>query len=93
MKKWLFVVLTILFCSLQYRLWEGDGSIQDVIRLSKAIHSENEEVKNLAQRNKQLLTEVQAIKAYPEALEERARLEHGMVKQGETFYLILDRNR
>lgn len=93
MKKWIFAVLLVLFGCLQYRLWEGDGSIQDVIRLSKAIQSETTEIEKLNARNKQLLLEVQAIKAYPETLEERARFEHGMIRQGETFYLILDPNR
>lgn len=93
MKKWLFLFLSILLVLLQYRLWEGDGSIHDVIRLSKAISLEHQELKKLSARNQILVSEIQAIRAYPEALEERARAELGMIKQNETFYLVLDPTR
>lgn len=93
MKKWLIVFLGVLFATLQYRLWEGDGSIEDALRLSKAIALEKEEVKKLSDRNQQLIRDVQALRAYPEALEERARAELGMIKQGETFCLILEPTR
>lgn len=90
MKVGLLIVLSLLFINLQYRLWEGDGSIQDVIRLSKAIVQETDEIKSLSTRNQQLALEVQTLKTYPEALEERARAELGMIKQQETFCLVVD---
>jgi cell division protein FtsB len=93
-KKWLLLtLLCILLVTLQYRLWKDDGSIQDVVRLSKAITVEQAEVKKLSDRNQQLSVEVQALKAYPETLEERARAELGMIKEGETFYLVLEPGR
>ena len=90
MRKWLTIVLGIMLVVLQYRLWAGDGSILDVLRLSKAIHSEQEGLSSLTSRNRRLDADVQALKAKPEALEERARAELGMIKEGETFCLVVE---
>lgn len=90
MKKILTLILGISFLILQYRLWQGDGSILDVMRLSKAILAEKDINQKLTLRNKILDADVQALKARPEALEERARAELGMIKQGETFCLVVE---
>lgn len=49
--------------------------------------AENE---NLTERNLSLEAEVLDLKGGMESIEERARSEMGMVKSGETFYLIVD---
>ena len=90
MKKILTLVFAISFLILQYRLWQGDGSILDVMRLSKAILAEKDINQKLTLRNKVLDADVQALKARPEALEERARAELGMIKRGETFCLVVE---
>lgn len=90
MKKSVALALSILFLSLQYRLWMGDGSVRDVLRLDNAIQSEREGIAKLADRNRRLDADVQALKAYPEALEDRARSDLGMIKQGETFCLVVE---
>jgi len=90
MKKGVTVILGLLLLILQYRLWEGDGGILDVIRLSKAIIVEKNSINQLTLRNRALDADVQELKARPEALEERARAELGMIKQGETFCLVVE---
>ena len=90
MWKWVALLLVVLFFNLQYRLWEGAGSIKDIIRLKQAIKLQTFEVEKLKARNQQLDAEVQALKAEPRALEERARSELGMVKQDETFCLVVE---
>ena len=82
--------LSLILLVLQYRLIAGDGSIIDVLRLRRAISAEQEVVTKLEKRNQLLDAEVQALKAKPEALEERARTELGMVKEGETFCLVVE---
>lgn len=44
---------------------------------------------NLAQRNALLQADISDLKIGLEAIEERARNELGLIKQGETFYRIL----
>jgi len=90
MRKGLIIVLGLMFVLLQYRLWVGDGSILDVLRLNKAIYAEQEGLSSLTLRNRRLDADVQALKAKPEALEERARTELGMIKKGETFCLVVE---
>lgn len=90
MTKWILIVLCMLLGILQFRLWSGEGSLKNVIRLKQIILTQTQEVERLAERNKRLDAEVQALKAHPKAMEERARAELGMVKEGETFYVVVD---
>ncbi len=93
MKKLLALGLTLMFIVLQYRLWQGEGSVLDIIRLNKAIVAERDGIERLTLRNVKLDAEVEALKLNPQALEERARTELGMIKQGETFYLVVEPSR
>lgn len=88
MKKWILVVLLGLLAVLQLRLWGNEDGIRDVLRLKQSIALQTQETDRLKHRNDQLDKEVKALKNFPEALEERARSELGMIKQNETFYLI-----
>jgi len=84
--KLLVAALVVLLLMLQYRLWFGDGSIQEVSRLrSEAIMSRAELIR-LNSRNKALAAEVADLKRGLDAIEERARADLGMISQGETFY-------
>ncbi|MBN9286986.1 MAG: hypothetical protein BGO43_11415 [Gammaproteobacteria bacterium 39-13] len=71
---------------LQVRLWIGDGSITQVRALSKEVALQQEKVEKLKERNQTLEAEVQDLKHRLHALEERARTDLGMIRQGETFY-------
>lgn len=90
MKRMLMVVLTVMIGLLQYRLWSGEGSLLEVGRLSKTIAEERVGTEKLVQRNLALEREIDALKHHPELLEERARAELGMIKQGETFCLVVE---
>ncbi|MBA1249495.1 septum formation initiator family protein [Pseudomonas luteola] len=84
---WLFPVLIIALAALQYRLWVGDGSLAQVKELREQISSQDEENKQLLERNRILEAEVAELKKGMETVEERARHELGMVREGETLYL------
>lgn len=91
MKKVLLVVsLTSIFVWLQYRLWVGDGNVLTLRALSQKYALEAQQVAELTKRNQKLDIEVQALKGSKAALEEQARLELGMIKKGETFYLVTE---
>ena len=84
------VALTILFVMLQFKLWVGEGSMKNVWLLDDAIAAQVEENAQLNERNQTLAAEVDDLKQGYEAIEERARHELGMIKEGETFYQVVE---
>lgn len=90
--KVLVAVLIMILLALQYRLWFGDGSIQEVSRLRTQAQESRQEVLRLLDRNKALAAEVADLKSGLEAIEERARSDLGLIGEGETFYqFVLER--
>lgn len=88
--KWLSLILFILLLALQYRLWIGEGSLAHVSRLESDIVKQQNENERLQQRNEVLKVEVRALKNGTDAIEERARSDMGMIKEGETFYMVVE---
>ncbi len=87
---WLFLVLILLLGGLQYRLWVGDGSLAEIAELKRQIASQKGENEHLLERNRILEAEVLELKKGMETVEERARHELGMVKEGETLYQLAE---
>ena len=87
---WLFLVLILLLAGLQYRLWVGDGSLAQVTDLQRQIAEQQGENERLLERNRILEAEVLELKQGMETVEERARHELGMVKEGETLYQLAE---
>ncbi|MDM8349293.1 cell division protein FtsB [Pseudomonas sp. sp1636] len=87
---WLLVALILLLVGLQYRLWVGDGSLAQVTDLSRQIADQQGENQRLLERNRILEAEVMELKKGMETVEERARHELGMVKEGETLYQLTE---
>jgi len=83
-------ILLVLLLLLQYRLWVGEGSLAEVSNLQREIAAQQQELAKLRQRNRALQAEVQDLKQGLEAIEERARSELGMIKEGETFYQVIE---
>jgi len=75
---------------LQARLWLGDGSITHMWHLQEEIDEQAFENRRLKDRNLVLEAEVIDLKSGLESIEERARSELGMIKKGETFYLLVN---
>jgi len=88
--RWLIWLLVVLLVLLQYKLWVGDGSFAEVWDLYQQVETQREENQQLHERNQALEAEVQDLKQGLEAIEERAREELGMVKEGEIFYQIIE---
>ena len=85
---WLFLVLLLLLGGLQYRLWVGNGSLAQVADLTQQIADQQAENQTLLERNRVMDAEVMELKKGMETVEERARHELGMVKEGETLYQL-----
>ena len=83
-------ILLLLLLVLQYRLWVGEGSLAEVYTLRQEIETRKAELGRLHVRNQALQAEVNDLKQGLEAIEERARSELGMIRQGEIFYQVIE---
>lgn len=88
--KWVLVFLLFVLLTLQFRLWVGEGSYASVQGLKQEIEQQQTENDGLAARNETLYREVSELKTGQDAVEEIARSELGMVREGETYYLLVD---
>jgi len=87
--KILIVVLILVFSVLQYRLWFGDGSLSEVVQLSRELEIQRARLEELEARNRILEAQVIDLQNGLDAYEEKARNDLGMIKQGETFIQLI----
>ena len=85
----ILVGLGILLVLSQYQLWFGTGSISELQRLTDELEKQQSENQRLASRNDELVSEINALKTDPQAIEELLRSRFGYVKEGETFVRLL----
>jgi cell division protein FtsB len=83
--RWPTWVLVALLVGLQYPLWFGKGGLLRVWDMERQLAAQRELNQTLEARNASLEAEVRDLKAGYEAIEERARYELGLVKDGEVF--------
>ena len=88
--RWLLAILVIMFLSLHYRLWFGEGSLAQKIELERAVAEQEKVNATAAERNNIIAREVHALKNGLDAVEERARSDLGMTREGETFYMVVE---
>ncbi len=89
--RWLIVILAVIFLLLQYRLWVGEGSLAQKAALEREVAVQQQENEQLGERNQVLANDVADLKDGLEGVEERARIDLGMVKDGETFYMVIEK--
>jgi cell division protein FtsB len=83
-----FVILLIAL--LQYRLWFVNGGIEQIQHDQLLLVDLKKQVEEKRERNAALYAEVEDLRKGQESLEERARKELGMIRDGETFFQVLD---
>ena len=89
--KYLPHTLFALILAIQYPLWMGKGSWLKVWEFSRQVDQQKAKNMQLATRNAGLDAEVRDLKQGIDAVEERARVELGMIKSDEVFYQIVDK--
>ena len=87
--KILIAVLIVMFIVLQYRLWFGDGSLSEVVQLSRELEEQKAKLRELEERNRILEAQVLDLQNGLDAFEEKARNDLGMIKEGETFIQLI----
>jgi len=88
--RWLLVALVLLLGVLQYRLWFADGSLAEKRRLELQVEEQTRINQLLQERNGVLEREVLELQTGNEGLEQRAREELNLVKEGETYIQAVD---
>jgi cell division protein FtsB len=86
--RWPTWVLVALIVLLQYPLWLGKGGWLRVWDMDRQLTEQREVNQKLEVRNAGLDAEVRDLKSGFDAIEERARYELGLVKPGEVFVQV-----
>ena len=90
MIRFITIILIVFFLMIQFDIWFKDDGFYRVKELEQMIGNQVEENKRLKLRNEQLEREIEELKSGTESIEEKARTDLGMIKEGEEFYLIVE---
>lgn len=89
-KNALIIALLAIFVTIaQIDLWVGQGGLLQYWQLKSDVKQQQAENTLLEVRNNILHAEVIDLKGGYDAIEERARVELGMIKPSETFYQLI----
>jgi len=86
----IFALLLVVLVALQYRLWVGEGSLAEVSTLKRQLAAQRDALSDLQERNATLQAEVDDLKQGVAAIEARARSELGLIREGETYFQLLE---
>lgn len=84
------LVLVALLLAIQFPLWLGKGGWMRVREAEQQLQAQNRINADLSARNAKLAAEVKDLREGAGAVEERARYELGMLKEGELFVQIVE---
>jgi len=84
-QRFIPVILLLLLAALHAQLWFGRGSIPNVTELQHRLGEQNAANARIQQSIDQLQSEVADLKSGLATVEEKSRMDLGMVKQGEMF--------
>lgn len=87
--KVLMAVLLLLLLLLQYRLWLAEDGVRQMWQLGDTVAEQRAENAELRRRNEALEAEVEDLRRGQDALEERARSDLGMIREGEVFFQVV----
>ena len=88
--RWIPALLLIALMALQYKLWFSDRGLFEWRALQERQALQKVHNKKLKAQNQALSAEITELKAGDQALEEQARDELGMIREGEVYYQFID---
>ena len=90
MYKVVNIILIVLIILTQIRLWSDEGGIPQISELEGMI--EEQKIKNdkLNERNTLLYAQIKDLSSGMSEIEERARKNLGMIREGETFFIVVE---
>lgn len=81
-----------MLAGLQYRLWFAPGSLAEQHRLELQVIEQTEVNSKLRARNEAIEREVLELQNGTDGIERRAREQLGLIRKGETFYLVVEKD-
>src|SRR5438552_3282987 len=90
MAKFFTVVLLALIIFLQYQLWMSSGGIKRVHEVNQMIKTQKTKLASKIKQNSRLAYEISDLKHKEEEIENNARSQLGMIKEGEVFYQVVE---
>lgn len=84
------IILLLLIALFQYQAWYGRGSFTETKALQAEIQELETQLSIMRKQNEVLAANIIDLKYGNEAVEEIARNQLGMIKDGEVFYFIAE---
>lgn len=81
-------ILVLLLIVIHAQLWTGRGSVPSVSQMQKTLNAQQAANRRARQANERLSAEVSDLKEGLDMVEERARMELGMVRPNEIYVHI-----
>ena len=75
---------------MQVNIWLTKDGYSRIVEIKKLMQDQQQENDEMSSRNSQLKEEIKDLKDGYAAIEEKAREDIGMIKEGEEFYLITE---
>ena len=88
--KFLALLLVLLLVVMQVNVWLTKDGYSRLAEIKELIQDQQKENNEMVSRNSQLKEEIKDLKDGYSAIEEKAREDIGMIKEGEEFYLLTE---
>ena len=88
--KFIVLLLVLLLVMMQVNFWLTKDGYSRVAEIKELIQDQQKENNEMGSRNSQLKEEIKDLKDGYSAIEEKAREDIGMIKEGEEFYLLTE---
>lgn len=88
--KFIALLLVLFLVMMQVNIWLTKDGYSRVAEIKELIQDQQKENNAMVSRNSQLKEEIKDLKDGYSAIEEKAREDIGMIKEGEEFYLFTE---
>lgn len=84
------VIALFIFLVLQYQLWFDQSGLLANWKMQTLIEQRKETNAEFQAKNQVLTEEIMALRSGMDSLEAKARKELGMIKSGETYFIVVE---
>lgn len=92
LRRILWLVLLAAVLALQWQLWFGRSSYAELAQLRQRIEWQQQQNVELQRLNNQLQAQATDLQRGTDALEEVARNQLGLIREGEVFYMMVPKD-
>jgi len=82
--------MAVMALLLGYRAWFSDSGYFALAKMEQRVEQQQQATAEIEAGNQELTSEVMGLKHTSLAVESRARTDLGMIKDGESFFLVVD---